>query len=97
MKVTAKASFIHGPITFKRGATVEVSDITGKALLNAGLVREATEKKEVKPTTRATGSRASRSARTENTAGDSTAKATGDQDEGTGVSAAAPDQGAAQD
>ena len=46
MKVTTKATFVHGSTTFKRGATVEVSETTGKALLSAGLVREATKADE---------------------------------------------------
>jgi len=52
MKVTAKATFVHGSTTFKRGATAEVSETAGKALLNAGLVREAT-KAEEKPAPKA--------------------------------------------
>lgn len=41
MKVTAKTSFIHGSVTFKRGDTAEVSNTTGDALIKAGLVQEA--------------------------------------------------------
>ncbi|TCU97312.1 DUF7302 family protein [Paracandidimonas soli] len=55
MKITAKATFVHGSTTFKRGATAEVSEATGQALLNAGLVREASkadEKPASKPATK---------------------------------------------
>lgn len=46
MKIIAKGTFIHGSTQFKRGSTVEVSQATGKALLDAGLVREATKADE---------------------------------------------------
>lgn len=46
MKIIAKATFVHGNTTFKRGATADVSETAGKQLLNAGLVREATKADE---------------------------------------------------
>lgn len=40
MKVTARATFIHGQYRLRRGETADLPAATAKDLLNAGLVRE---------------------------------------------------------
>lgn len=91
MKIKAKGSFIHGSIAFKRGAVAEVSEPTGKALVQAGLVEEA-GKDDEKPAVAV--KRASRRGNSEGSA--TTDKATGGEDGSTGVPAVVADQGTAQ-
>ncbi|MVW72139.1 hypothetical protein [Bordetella sp. 15P40C-2] len=70
MDITAKSSFVHGSVTFKRGATAEVSDITGKALISAGLVTE-TAKATDKPAPKGSGTPAPKTSAKNSTSGPS--------------------------
>lgn len=72
MDITAKSSFVHGSVTFKRGATAEVSDITGKALVSAGLVTETAKAQET-AAPKASGASATRTARKSSSSGPSKA------------------------
>lgn len=46
MKVTAKATFIHGTQHIKRGETVDMAAATAESLMKSGVVREATKADE---------------------------------------------------
>lgn len=49
MKVTAKATFVHGSRNMKRGETADLPAATAKELIDAGLAREAGEKEAPTP------------------------------------------------
>lgn len=49
MKIKAKASFIHGSTSFKRGATAEVTAPTAEGLIRSGLAVPADAPKADKP------------------------------------------------
>lgn len=91
MKIKAKGSFIHGSIAFKRGAVAEVSEPTGKALIQAGLAKEATESDE-----KSAGTMKKPARRGNTDGGAATNKPTGGEDGSTGVPAIGADQGTAQ-
>lgn len=57
MKVTAKATLVHGTKHIKRGETVDMAAATAESLMKSGVVREATKADE-KPAAKVTATKA---------------------------------------